>query len=385
MSPQPKTTPHHSDDLRHYDFIDALRGLAILAVILVHASLAVPPSNTNLQQLMAGGARGVQLFYIASALTLCLSWASRAPRERSPIRNFYLRRIFRIVPMFWIAIAVYVLLYGLAPRYYAPNGIQWYYAPLTALFLNGFHPETLTSVVPGGWSIVVEMTFYLVLPFLLRYVRSTTSLVMLVVFSVLLERATGYIFRGIYLPMYPPDQQYLVHDFVFLNFFGQFPVFAIGLLTYRMLRTDQSWRMPVIVTAPVVFIGWLGWRAFTGHTLVSALTLHVQMGAAFAWLAIVLADRPTRVLVNPLTTWIGKRSYSMYLTHFAVLELFAAIGVSRAFGSGNVTAVLHFATVVMATAAVSWLCHLLIERPGIEAGRRLIERGEAQRAAALIH
>jgi peptidoglycan/LPS O-acetylase OafA/YrhL len=376
--------PGRSSDLRHYAFIDALRGLAILAVILVHASIAVPPAHADLGQLMAGGARGVQLFYIASALTLSLSWASRAPRERTPIRNFYVRRIFRIVPLFWIAIAAYVLLYGLEPRYYAPNGVKWYYVPLTALFLNGFHPETLTSVVPGGWSIVVEMTFYLVLPLLLSYVRSTTGLVMLVAFSVLLERATGYVFRSIYLPMYPPEQQYLVDNLVFLNFFGQFPVFAIGLLAYHILRTDQPWRGAVLAMAPIAFIGWLGWRAFNGHTLLSALTLHVQIGAALAWLAIVLADHPTRWLVNPLTTWVGKRSYSMYLTHFAVLELFAVLGVSRTIGSGNLISALHFAAVAIATAAVSWATHRLIERPGIEAGRRLIESGETRRAAALI-
>jgi peptidoglycan/LPS O-acetylase OafA/YrhL len=385
MPPEPTIAAHPGDDVRHYAFIDALRGIAILGVILVHASIAVPPSNADLRQLMAGGARGVQLFYIASALTLCLSWAARAPRERFPIRNFYLRRVFRIVPMFWLAIVAYLLIYGLEPRYYAPNGIEWYYVPLTALFLNGFHPETLTSVVPGGWSIVVEMTFYLVLPLLLMYVRSTASLISLVVFSILLERATGYMFRTFYLPMYPAEQQYLVDNFVFLNFFGQFPVFAIGLLAYRLLRTDHPWRTAVLASAPIAFVAWLGWRALNGHTLVSALTLHVQMGAAFAWLAIVLADHPTRLLVNPLTTWIGKRSYSMYLSHFAVLELFAVVGLSRAFGIGNSLSVLHFIVVVVVTAGVSAVCHLLIEKPGIEAGRQVIARGEAQRAAVAIH
>ena len=66
---------------RKFAYIDALRGLAIMAVILVHSQGAVAPASPWLQVLTAAGARGVQLFYVAS-------------------------------------------------------------------FLNGFHPETITSVVP---------------------------------------------------------------------------------------------------------------------------------------------------------------------------------------------------------------------------------------------
>ncbi|MCX5882897.1 MAG: acyltransferase family protein, partial [Deltaproteobacteria bacterium] len=158
-----------TEDIRKYDFIDALRGYAILLVLLVHSSQSVTPINQTLQLLMSNGARGIQLFYIASALTLCMSWRFRSKHEISPFRDFFLRRFFRIAPMFYVAIVFYVLLYGFSLRYGSPNGIEWWFVPLTALFLHGFHPETITSVVPGGWSIAVEMNFYLVLPLLLHH------------------------------------------------------------------------------------------------------------------------------------------------------------------------------------------------------------------------
>ena len=49
-------------------------------------------------------ARGVELFFVVSALTLCLSSAARSNREALPTLNFYIRRFFRIAPMFYIAI-----------------------------------------------------------------------------------------------------------------------------------------------------------------------------------------------------------------------------------------------------------------------------------------
>ena len=112
-------------DTRKHDFIDALRGLAVLGVVMVHAAQAANPESAWLRKLMGSGAHGVQLFYVASALTLCMSWLARSPHESSPARNFYIRRLFRIAPMFSLAIVGYLWLYGMGPTYWAPNGIGW--------------------------------------------------------------------------------------------------------------------------------------------------------------------------------------------------------------------------------------------------------------------
>ena len=70
-------------DTRHLDYIDALRGYAILGVVAVHASIAVPDLEWPLRFLAEQGARGVQLFFVVSALTLMLSWHARDDGELS--------------------------------------------------------------------------------------------------------------------------------------------------------------------------------------------------------------------------------------------------------------------------------------------------------------
>ena len=331
---------------------------------------------------MSAGARGVQLFYIASALTLCLSWEFRASRERHPIRNFYLRRAFRIIPMFYVAIAGYLLLYGLTPRYFAPNGVPWYYVPLTGLFLNGFHPEMITSVVPGGWSIVVEMTFYAIFPILVMRFRSVAALTVLLAVSLIARFAWVRLVYRIFLPSYAPEQGHLVDALAELGFLSQFPVFVMGMLTFWCFRNaDRS--KTVVAAAAALLVARLIALTVVMNTPPSAILLmHVVMGAILALFALTLARYPVRVLVNPLFIWIGKLSFSMYLSHFAVIDAFRASGISARFPSGDSSAFLHYLLVVAATAGVSSICYRVIERPSIDAGRRLIDRLESAHGVA---
>ena len=59
---------------KHYAYIDALRGFAILAVIATHTSQITPDVNGTTIKLLTQGARGVELFFLTSALTLMMSY-----------------------------------------------------------------------------------------------------------------------------------------------------------------------------------------------------------------------------------------------------------------------------------------------------------------------
>ncbi len=86
----------------HLPYIDALRGLAIFGVLLAHVWNLVKPDNALLDFLGLHGARGVQLFYVVSALTLLMSREKRQGKEQAPTRNFFIRRFFRIAPLYWV-------------------------------------------------------------------------------------------------------------------------------------------------------------------------------------------------------------------------------------------------------------------------------------------
>src|SRR5205823_5455354 len=88
---------------------DALRGLAILAVIMVHVIQYGPDAkffSGGLISIVQHGARGVQLFFVASALTLWMSMSNRK-QKKHPTQSFYIRRLFRIAPMYYLGVAYY--------------------------------------------------------------------------------------------------------------------------------------------------------------------------------------------------------------------------------------------------------------------------------------
>ncbi|MEG0634838.1 MAG: acyltransferase, partial [Pseudomonas sp.] len=324
------------NNIKKYDYIDALRGVAIALVVLVHASQSVKPLSDVLMRIMAEGARGVQLFYIASAITLCMSWSARRKDDLRPVRDFYLRRIFRIAPMFYLAIVLFLFLNGAVASYFAPNGISWWFVPVTALFLHGFHPETINSVVPGGWSVAVEMTFYLIFPLLVR-IEKLKYLLLLLAVSLLLQKVNAPIAGLVF--QYEPAQRYLIDVFAFYNFISQFPVFVMGLITYRYLAEQRKVDAKTVMVALAVFFVlsiefWHPQQAFVQS--------HVIAGAIFAIFSIFLARKPISLLVNPLMVLLGKLSFSMYLVHIAILKLLSGTRIPTAMGEGDVNSVLFF-------------------------------------------
>ena len=101
------------------DYVDALRGMAILAVVLVHCDQhGTNVFPTIFHSIFSNGAMGVQLFYVRSAFTLFRSCDRRGGRELYPNRNFFIRRFFRIAPMYWLGIAYYLWQNGRGPSFW---------------------------------------------------------------------------------------------------------------------------------------------------------------------------------------------------------------------------------------------------------------------------
>jgi len=281
--------------------------------------------------------------------------------------------------MFYIAIIYYVFFNAVSPRYFALNGIPWWSILLTALFLHGFHPDAINSVVPGGWSVAVEMNFYCVRPLLMLNIKTTKSLLAFFIFSLSLYALSKYALGSLLLSHYPPDQQYLVSEFTSLNFFAQLPVFVIGMLTHFIFKNPANLRR-------IIGFGWLILISATVSIFLlrlgtKVISSPIFFGFGFALFALTISIYPVRLLVNKTINRLGKYSYSMYLTHFAVLAALSTLGVSGMFGRGNVSSILFYLCTVAVTATLSFILYSTIERQGIMFGKRIIDWLERSAAA----
>jgi exopolysaccharide production protein ExoZ len=167
---------------RRLESLDFLRGVAIFGVVTFHTFGLFHADNAAIRLIAGQGFFGVQLFFIVSALTMCLMWDRRAGEHRAAPK-FYIRRFFRIAPPFWLAIVFYSLLDPGQSTEWVPAGLSLRHFATTAAFIHTFWPDTINSVVPGGWSIGVEMLFYLFFP-LIIYLRCRSNLYLMIAFAV---------------------------------------------------------------------------------------------------------------------------------------------------------------------------------------------------------
>jgi exopolysaccharide production protein ExoZ len=334
----------------------------------VHTAQNMPQLHTPLKELAASGRYGVQLFFIVSAMTLTLSWHARSDSSYP----FYIRRFFRIAPMFWLAIIFYCFHYGLGPRLFAPDGISWQEIGLTFTFLHGWYPASISSVVPGGWSIAVEMTFYVIFPALAVILKDLRR----VRFAILISFILGMVINRLAvtaIPLLASGQSVqLASYFKEFWFFNQFPVFLLGIHVYYSLQEEKASKELLNNLLAGCFIAIIVLPYF------KVFPAHLQYGTCFAILTFCLASGAGRFLVNRLICQLGKLSYSCYLLHFAVIELLRSNGVLSAsnmpFGgllAPDLFYLMMLPLVVAITAALATISYNGVEQPMIALGNRL--------------
>jgi peptidoglycan/LPS O-acetylase OafA/YrhL len=353
------------------DWIDALRGYAIAAVILYHAHQALPGLHPLLASALQFGSTGVQLFFMVSAFTLFHTLDRDARRGSLSTGAFYLRRALRILPLFYL-----VLLAQFLWRPPGPAGFPWADFLATATFAGAWLPDRVFTLVPGGWSIAVEMWFYLLTPLLFRSLRTLEHALLFALGAIALRcglnegLALGLRSRG----LVPPA------DFLFFWLPNQLPLFALGAVAFFLHR-----RRSAEAPAPLAAKPFSAFCLLAGLYLLFAsirgfqalLPFHVLFGLAFLLLMVHLVARPDSPLANRPMAFLGRISYSAYFSHCILIDLSHAAFLDRIrpfVPDQNLQFALFLAWTLLLTVPLSMLLHRWVERPGQDLAKRLLNR-----------
>jgi peptidoglycan/LPS O-acetylase OafA/YrhL len=140
-------------DMRRFDALDGLRAIAAVIVVFFHVG---GPSVAFIS-----GWIGVHIFFVVSGFLITTLMLREHDRTgRISLRNFYLRRIFRIMPLYYLALALAV-----ASAYH--QGRPWLllrgHLPEYLTFMNEYHLNVSTPFV-HSWTLGIEQKFYLLWP-----------------------------------------------------------------------------------------------------------------------------------------------------------------------------------------------------------------------------
>jgi peptidoglycan/LPS O-acetylase OafA/YrhL len=339
------------------NYIDALRGIAALMVLICHSlqvdsSLILPKS---LSESFESGKYGVQLFFVISALTIFYSLYNSDKNTT----NFFIRRFFRIAPLYFLGVAVYSWIYNVDLQ-----GIG-----LNLAFLHGFSPQYINSVVPGGWSIGIEMVFYCMIPFLFRKIFNLKKAIYFFLFSLIFSFVCMYVYKKVF------TSTSSLESFVYFWLPNQLPVFGLGFIVYFLSFGKKeidvrSVFFPCILLCALIM--------FCIITKLPILKEHVIFAFAAAIVIFLLSKRSLPGVVNKGSLYLGKVSYSLYLSQYAAIEILKKTGFfSFIPGIEGKAAILNLlinlGLLFVTTVLLSTVLFHLIEQPFQSVGKKIIK------------
>ncbi|MFD5599908.1 acyltransferase family protein [Leucobacter sp. NPDC058333] len=337
------------------DSLDYLRGLAALGIMLYHVAswtFGDQPADTFSGRI---GTYGVSIFYVLSGLTLQHVYFSQMTDMRS-VRQFFVRRVFRIFPLLWLVTIIAIVLSRTAPD---PFDL---FLNLTGLF--GFVSwDTYFSA--GVWSIGNELVFYALFPIIVLAARSRAGL--WVVGAVLGGLYLYFAFIGI-----DPSESMTDEWSTYINPLNQAFLFYCGFLIGHLLHSVRLSKVVVhgsLWGGIALFILWPTSAEridlVTGWNRLVFTVLCVLICAAIYKIQPSL-PRPVHV---PLVT-LGHASYSVYLLHPIVYNV---LNKSELLGNRSTALATIVLTLVVAYASYRWF-----EMPINRLARKLPSREKNQ-------
>ena len=375
--------------------IEALRGVAALTVVAHHSwSLSNMPRFPGFWVIEGFGLWGVNLFFMLSGYLLADTfWRER----RADLRVYAIRRFFRIAPAYYVNIALLFLFFASTRLTFSDQGKKQILA--NATFTHYLFPGTSSSLNVNGalWTLTIEMMLYLFLPVMALMVRfqpwvATGLLVGIGLGWRALVAFHGEGLRDFYFGDIPLDPG-IESLFIARQFIGAVAIFALGIIArwwvvhghldrlYRRLPDRLGVSSFLVLLLPSIFL--LRW---------------VEQGADFRnpWLftvydfaamvvvlpALLLAARPASFAASPLRTvssWLGERSYSIYLWHFPiVLAVYERGPFKHLPATGGYS--WRLPAILILTLLFASASYQMVERPGMELGRRLARRVSSPRS-----
>jgi peptidoglycan/LPS O-acetylase OafA/YrhL len=369
----------------HVAALDGIRGLAILAVFVHNVGYFDEPTDSlalkSMRLVIGGGWVGVQLFFVLSGL-LITGILLDTRRDPHRLRSFYVRRVLRIFPLYYLTLAcAFVLL----PRVLdlgewgerARHVQVWYWTYL----MNWSDPYKGT--LPGlshFWSLAVEEQFYLVWPLVVfgLSVRDLTRVCAALIVSALFIRV-GFVLGGA-----PPAA---IYGFTITRWdsLAWGAVLAVALREVEWRERVLPWirraTLPAGVTLAVVVVvdHGLSWAKPLGQTAGYSL-----VASLFAGLVLLAADPSQpggwvrRVTESGWLRFFGKYSYGMYVLHWPIHRVGQTVLSHWVIVGTAASRPLHLVAYVAGTLAVTTIAAVavyhVIELPFLSLKDRLAPR-----------
>lgn len=236
-------------------------------------------------------------------------------------------------------------------------------------FVHGFNPYFINSLVPGGWSIAVEMMFYAIIPLLFRWIKNIDQAYIFILISLFIKLVADYF---MYKVCFISDVV-LWREFIGIYFPSQLCVFSLGVYYYFAIKENYRLKVNsnmILVSAFVILAYMYGIPIISGQFI---------FGISFIMIITFLSKSRNSYIENFLICEIGKCSFSMYISHFAILFWMVKFNVFNILhANSKLTSILYFiisyCILLTITLLISIVLNRFIEQPMQNVGNKLIKK-----------
>lgn len=370
-----QTLTNSPKKLVHLPYLDSLRGLSALYVVMVHLLMTLPangnlPSDKVFAAIFKYGHSAVDLFIILSGFCLMLPVIRNEGKLRGSIILFFKKRVRRILPPYYITIGLSLLL--IATVIGEKTGSQWDSAiPVTMegiiahlILIHDFFSGINFQINGVLWSISVEFRIYLLFPLILFFWRKlggfTTTLI-----TIVLSYALFIPLNLLHLNTSPWG--------ICPHYFG---LFTLGMLavevafsqedTYTNIRKKLPWGLMTLVFAGVAIIAF---RTIFISPFVTPLWSLCDLAAGICFFCLLISvSSNQKNWFYPILAWkplvfIGTFSYSIYLIHSPLMQLFYQYIVKPLALTSFISTPILSCLMIIFIIPISYLFFLIAEKP----------------------
>ncbi len=349
----------------HLNYLDSARGIAAIMVIVYH--FINWHDNTTIRaklgSVIFNGSDAVSFFFVLSGFVLSYKYiVSGQPLD---IKKFYVNRLFRLWPAFFITIVLNVLNVNIGN--FSPHNLaDIFILNKTKFWEEAFLLRSRPNVYIPGWTLVLELSMSFFLPFIIVLAKKDKRLVYWLLFAFII---IGNTMRDLYmfhvhftLGVLISCLFYKINDpsFKETNWYRyRFLILSMSFLLFSVRHIDRIFPFNSSYT---YFAQYLGIDFF-----------HFSGIASFVFIvAIIHFKKIKKILTNKFLLFLGKISYGIYLMHWLlVVDIFKyynyiPFSIDNKLGFTAIFLIYTAATILLAV-----LLHYFIEMPFIRIGKRI--------------
>lgn len=332
---------------KRIDALTATRGFAALMVVFFHFSNDVFPIN-YFEQFFSGGNIAVSYFFVLSGFVMYLAYE----QEQVSYKEFMKRRVGRIAPLYLFALLI-TILPPLLSFFIKSKPLEHEFGLklfLNLEFLQAYVPGyTLTMNIPG-WSLSVEMFFYMLFPLLLYLMRKNVNrFILLAILFWVVSQAIH-----LWLVSRYPSAKPAMHDFIYYNPVFHLNQFMLGICGgyFAGYFKEKNIKLPSLL----LFAGIVLLVNYFPRTI----SAHNGLFAPFFLLFIIsiTTKQPGWLKTKPMV-FLGEISYGIYILQLPIYYYVSLINKHRL----PLTGIAYFAIYLAVLILVCTACYYLIEKP----------------------